>query len=131
MTPANIRELAKKLDETAPGCVEIVRADHFFCLYNQANVLAYNLTLRGDVSADGSNIDLGAQYTVVRAKIEMEHSTGFEMYVSENGTDFRLAESTGIGEEVYDFDLPAENARYIRIVPYGNGTVVRAEIFGK
>lgn len=131
MTPANIRELAKKLDETAPGCVEIVRADHFFCLYNQANGLAYNLTLRGDVSVNGGEIDLGNRYTIVRAKIVMENSAGFELYVSEDGADYRLAESTGIGDEVYDFDIPTENARHIRIVPTGEGTVVRAEIFGK
>jgi len=130
MTPANIRELAKKLDEAAPGCVEIVRADHFFCLYNQANGLACNLTLREDAFSDGETIDLGDSRTVVRAKIEAEHSCGFELYLSEDGENYTLAESTGIGERVYDFDLPAVRARYAKIVPAGDGRIVRAELFG-
>lgn len=130
MTPANIKELAKKLDETAPGCIEILRADHFFCLYNQANGLAYNLSLNEEAVEKDGLIDLGKEYTVVRVKAELESANGFELYTSIDGENWMLTESTMTADEVYDFDIPAIQARYVKIVPFG-GCVKHTDVFGK
>ncbi len=130
MTPANIKELAKKLDETAPGCIEILRADHFFCLYNQANGLAYNLSLNEEAVEKDGLVDLGKEYTVVRVKAELENANGFELYTSIDGENWTLTESTMTADQVYDFDIPAVQARYVKIVPFG-GSVKHTDVFGK
>jgi len=130
MTPANIRELAKKLDETAPECIEILRADHFFCLYNQAHGLSYNLTLTEGASEKDGIVDLGQEYTVTRVKAELDGAAGFELFLSADGEKWTLAESTYAADEVYDFDLVPVSARYVKIVPIG-GKVKHTDVFGK
>ena len=130
MTPANIKELAKKLDEAAPGCIEILRADHFFCLYNQANGLAYNLSLTEDASEQDGLVDLGKEYTIVRVKAELENANGFELYTSLDGETWTLTESTMTADTVYDYDIPAVQAKYVKIIPFG-GCVKHTDVFGK
>ena len=130
MTPANIKELAGKLDETAPGCIEILRADHFFCLYNQAHGLSYNLSLTEAASEKDGIVDLGQEYTVTRVKAELEGAAGFELFTSADGENWALAESTFAADTVYDFDLVPVTARYVKIVPMG-GQVKHTDVFGK
>lgn len=131
MTPANIKELAKKLDEAAPGCIEIVRADHFFNLYNQAHDMAYNLCLREDCKVNGGDIDLGGEFAVSRVRVEIADSEGFVLRASADGENWADIEKTRVGNAVYDFDVPATNARYVKIAPYGEGKVTLTEVYGK
>lgn len=61
MTPANIKTLSEKLNELSPGKVEILRGDHFFALFNEANGLAFNLAMSPDIkvtASDSSNADV-------------------------------------------------------------------------
>ncbi len=131
MTPANIKELAKKLNEIAPDRIEILRADHFFGLYNQAHDMAYNLCLRDDCTICGGEVDLGSELTVSRIRVAIENSEGFAMQVSCDGCTWTKVEDTRISDDVFDFDIPKTNARYIKILPYGDGKVSNIEVYGK
>ena len=126
MTPANVKSLADQLDELAPGCVEILRADHFFTLWNQAHGLAYNLCLRPDVTVNGNTADLGSEYEISRVRFTCTGG-GFALSVSCDGENWNEIESSPIAAEGYDFDLPPVSARYVRI----DGNVKNIELFGK
>lgn len=56
MTPENIKALAERLDKLKPGAVEILRADHFFALFNEANNLPYNLCMCPNVKMSSSDV---------------------------------------------------------------------------
>lgn len=126
MTPSNVKTLAAQLDELAPGLVEIVRADHFFGLWNQAHGLAYNLCLRPDVVISGDTADLGGEYEVSRVRFTST-GVGFTLSVSCNGETWNEIESSPIDEEGYDFDIPPVRARYVKIT----GNAENIEIYGK
>ena len=51
LTPQNMKSLVDILNEMQPGKVEILRGDHFFALYNEANGLAFNVALSPDAKA--------------------------------------------------------------------------------
>lgn len=51
LTPQNMKALVDILNEMQPGKVEILRGDHFFALYNEANGLAFNVALSPDAKA--------------------------------------------------------------------------------
>ncbi len=124
MTPANIKTLAAQLDELAPGRIEIVRADHFFTLWNQAHGLRYNLCLRPDAVINGDTADLGAVYEISRVRFTAPH--GFTLSVSEDGENWNVIESSPVAEAGYDFDIPPVRARYVRIPGAAD-----PEIYGK
>lgn len=131
MTPANIKELAKKLDEIAPECIEIVRADHFFMLYNQAHDMAYNLCLCENCKICGGDVDLGETYDISRVRVKLASSVGFVLRSSIDGESWTDIESTHIGDDAYDFDIPTTRVRYLKLIPYGDGAVTEIEIYGK
>ncbi|MBE6731237.1 MAG: hypothetical protein E7564_06075 [Ruminococcaceae bacterium] len=57
LTPQNMKALVDILNEMQPGKVEILRGDHFFALYNEANGLAFNLALSPDAKATNKGED--------------------------------------------------------------------------
>ena len=57
LTPQNMKALVDILNEMQPGKVEILRGDHFFTLYNEANGLAFNLALSADAKATNKGED--------------------------------------------------------------------------
>lgn len=60
MTPANLTKLNERLNELAPGKVEMLRADHFFALFNEANGLPFNITLSSKLKVESSDPDSDA-----------------------------------------------------------------------
>jgi len=125
MTPSNVKTLARQLDELAPGRIEIVRADHFFALYNQAHSLAYNLCLRRESVISGNTVDLGSEFEITR--VRFKSGTGFVLSVSGDGENWEVIESSAVAEEGYDFDIPSVRARYVKI----DGRTDSIEIYGK
>ena len=55
MTPENITKLSKMLDKLQPGKIEVVRADHFFALINEAHGVPFNLALSAKTTAKASD----------------------------------------------------------------------------
>ncbi len=55
MTPQNITALKESLDKLLPGKIEILRGDHFFTLFNEANGLPFNLCLSPDTTVTASD----------------------------------------------------------------------------
>ncbi|HLU46590.1 MAG TPA: discoidin domain-containing protein, partial [Planctomycetota bacterium] len=121
MRPHRIVEIARELEERFAGKVELVRADHYFNLYNEAHGLPFNLVLsrstsveagssRGDAerAIDGTpatlwtsskdegarwlRVDLGAAYRIERYVIRHAGASGSSR--SENTRSFRLEGST-------------------------------------
>ncbi len=54
ISPDQFVGIKDKLEKLSPGNIVIVRGDHFFNLYNQANHLPFNLTLLQDMTATSS-----------------------------------------------------------------------------
>ena len=57
LTPANMKRLVEMFNELQPGKVEILRGDHFFTLYNEANNMAFNIALSADCKATNNGED--------------------------------------------------------------------------
>lgn len=55
MTPANIAALAERLNQLKEGSVEILRADHFYALYNEANGIPFNLCMSSGLNVTSSD----------------------------------------------------------------------------
>jgi hypothetical protein len=60
MTPDNITKLSEQLNALAPGKIEILRGDHFFALFNEANGLPFNLTLSKHLNVESSDASADA-----------------------------------------------------------------------
>lgn len=60
--PDKLVALKNKLDALAPDNVNIVRADHWFSYYNEANHLPFNLTLLQDMVVTSSPANTDASY---------------------------------------------------------------------
>lgn len=129
MTPANIKTLVEQLNELAPDSVEIVRADHFFALYNKAYGKPYNLCLDENASVKEENgctfIDLGKESEVSRIRVRNTYNGEISVY-EEGKCWVRIYEGNSECGGI-DIDIPAVKTRYIRI----NSTNVSPEIFGK
>lgn len=54
LKPDEIANIGGKLEELAPGKVEILRGDHFFNMFNRANGLPFNLTLLREMKVKSS-----------------------------------------------------------------------------
>ena len=59
--PDKLVDLVGRLDALSPGNVEIVRADHFFNLYCDANHLPFDLTMLQDMQVTSSPSDTKAE----------------------------------------------------------------------
>src|SRR5690606_101103 len=55
MRPHRIVEIARELEERFAGKVELVRADHYFNLYNEAHGLPFNLVLSRSTSVEAGS----------------------------------------------------------------------------
>lgn len=108
LTPANMTKLMERFNELVPGKIEVMRADHFFALYNEANNIPFNIALSKDcvatahdntsdpmlaingsaakkyqwVSNNAENayimLDLGAQYLVSRYVVKHAGFAGMD-----------------------------------------------------
>lgn len=61
VTVAEMQGLGMQLKGLMPGKIEVLRADQFFSLYNEANNLPFNLSMSADlkvIAKDGSNADM-------------------------------------------------------------------------
>ncbi len=127
MTPANLKALSDKLNELAPGQVQLVRADHFFALLGKANVKPYNLTLEPDCTVEEKDcktiIDLGSVHTVSR--IRARNMTLAVAELSIDGKNWTEVIETSPDDGV-DVDIEPTRARYVILTAAG----VDAEIFG-
>ncbi len=115
MTPANIRTLAAHLDEIAPDLVKIVRADHFFCLYNKAHGMAYNLCLEQDSHRDGDTVSFGAVRTVTRVRWTVEEASSCGVMYSLDGSTWTELLRSGEENVGFDIDFSPIRARWIKI----------------
>ncbi len=64
MTPSTLKNIQSKLNEIADNKVEVLRADHFFALLNEANKLPFDLTLSEKMSASATSNNEGAALTI-------------------------------------------------------------------
>jgi hypothetical protein len=62
MGPDNIAGLRASLEAISPGNIVICRGDHFFALYNEANEMAFNLTLSPDMQITSSRTATSPEY---------------------------------------------------------------------
>lgn len=97
--PDKLIALKDKLNALAPGNVNIVRADHWFSYYNEANHLPFNITLLEDMTIDSSP----SQTDVMNAA----NGTPSEdyMWISET--------SNGTAWVQLDFKEPYQISRYV------------------
>jgi hypothetical protein len=128
-----------------PGKVQLVRADHYFNLHNEAKDLAFNLSMSPDTQGpeqllDGTSaslwtasspgkqaldFDLGADHELTRLVIRhagdhgMEASLNTRDFVLESSKDGRewrkLKSVQGNQANVTDLDLDPEEGRYLRL----------------
>ena len=62
MGPESMVVLKEKLEAISPGNIVICRGDHFFALYNEANLMDFNLTLSRKMKITSSKTDTRAEY---------------------------------------------------------------------
>ncbi len=127
MTPANLKALSDKLNELATGLVQLVRADHFFSLYNKANSKPYNLTLEPECTLEEKDgvtlVDLGSERTVSRIRVRNVLSADVKLSPDgESWTDVVTASP----DDGVDVDIEKTEARYVKIT----STATDPEIFG-
>lgn len=129
MTPANVKALVEKLNELAPASIEIVRADHFFALYNKATDRAYNLCLEGESSVSESCcrtvVNLGKAAEITR--IRVRGSEKIEIFTSSDGENYKLLYESEDGCGGVDIDIPVTKAQYVK---FSAGST-NPEIFGR
>lgn len=97
--PDKLVALKNKLDALAPDNVNIVRADHWFSYYNEANHLPFNLTLLQDMVVTSSPASTDASYAADGSPSEQY------MWVS------KAADGTGWVQ--LDFQEPFLISRYV------------------
>lgn len=97
--PDKLVGLKDKLNTLSPGNVNIVRADHWFSYYNEANHLPFNLTMLQDMEITSSEVKTNVKYAANGSP-----SDGY-MWVSKN-TD-------GTGWVQLDFKETYQISRYV------------------
>ena len=97
--PDKLAGLKAKLDELSPGNVVLVRADHWFSYYSEANHLPFNLTMLQDMEVTSS-----AAKTNIKYAANGSPSEGY-IWISKT-TD-------GTGWVQLDFKEPFEISRYV------------------
>lgn len=149
LTSANIKSLKERFDALQPGKIEVLRADHFFSLLNEAKGLPFNLALSPDLKVtvndeacpccvvDGSpygehqwtaqqpggkcfTFDLGGEYTLSRYVVK--HAGANSVDAGYNNRDFSLQLSAD-GEHWQTVDQRAGNCDDLTDVDF---TPVRA-----
>ena len=99
--PDALVALTSKLDALSPGNVNIVRADHWFSYYNEANHLPFNLSMLEDTEVTSSAVAAGS---AVENATNGSPSDGYQ-WVS--GT------TDGTGWVQLDFKEPFKISRYV------------------
>lgn len=97
--PDKLIALRERLDALSPGNVNIVRADHWFSYYNEANHLPFNLALLQEMEITSSPVKTHVEYAA-----DGSPSDGY-MWVSKT-TD-------GTGWVQLDFKEPFQISRYV------------------
>lgn len=97
--PDKLIALRERLDALSPGNVNIVRADHWFSYYNEANHLPFNLALLQEMEITSSPVKTHVEYAA-----DGSPSDGY-MWVSKT-TD-------GAGWVQLDFKEPFQISRYV------------------
>jgi hypothetical protein len=97
--PDKLIALKEKLDALSPGNVKIVRADHWFSYYNEANKLPFNITLLQDMEIASSPSKTNVKYAANGTPSE-----GY-MWISK--------EANGEGWVQLDFKEPFQISRYV------------------
>lgn len=97
--PDALTALPAKLNALSPGNVELVRADHWFSYYSEANHLPFNLTLLEDMEITSSPVRTKLQYAA-----DGSPSNGY-MWVSK--------ETEGTGWVQLDFKEPFQISRFV------------------
>lgn len=120
--PDKLIELKDRLDALSPGNVEIIRADHFFNLYNEYRHLPFNLTM-----TEGTQLTSSASQTKAEVAADGSPSEAY-MWVSSSNDgqgwiqcDFgesysisryvvRHAQTAGLGRELNTRDFTVETS---------------------
>lgn len=84
--PDTIVKLAEEMEERYDGKVEFVRADHYYALYNEANGLAFDLTMSSKLTASATSNSDAATNTV-------------------DGTPVSIWEAAEQGQQTITYDL--------------------------
>ncbi len=84
--PDTLVKLAEEMEERYDGKVEFVRADHYFALYNEANGLAFDLTMSSKLAASATSNSEAAANTV-------------------DGTPVSIWEASEQGQQTVTYDL--------------------------
>lgn len=83
--PDKLTALPAKLEALSPGNVEIVRADHFFNLYCEANHLPFNLTMKEGMevtaSASTKKADLAADGSPAESKMWVSSTSDGQAWI--------------------------------------------------
>ena len=109
LSPENIEKLAERFDKLQPGKIEVLRADHFFTLLNEANGDPFNLALSKKVSVkvnDKTSADVifsGSTYGDNVWTADSAGSRTFDIYL---GGTYRISryvlKHAGVNEENSD-----------------------------
>lgn len=97
--PDKLIALKNKLDALSPGNVKIVRADHWFSYYNEANHLPFNITMLQDMDVTSSPSKTNVNYAA--------NGSPSEGYIWISQT------ADGTGWVQLDFKEPFEISRYV------------------
>ena len=97
--PDKLIDLKNKLDALSPGNVMIVRADHWFSYYNEANHLPFNITMLQDMEITSSPTKTNVRYAA--------NGSPSEGYIWISQT------ASGTGWVQLDFKEPFEISRYV------------------
>lgn len=62
--PTDINKMVADLEEDYPGQIEFVRADHYYALYNEANNMAFDLSMSSKVTATATSQSDKAALTI-------------------------------------------------------------------
>ena len=128
MTPANVKSLVEQLNELVPGAIEIVRADHFFALYNKAENKAYNLCLEAGCgiseSCCGTVVDLGKAAEISR--IRVRGSGKINISTSKDGEKYTILYESENDCGGVDLDIPKTEAQFVKF----SAGIKTPELFG-
>ena len=96
MKPNRIVDLCNDLNAQHPGMIEIVRADHYFNLFNQAHDLPFNLSMSAQTTVTGSPGSANAS-------------------LARDGTPYTMWSSSASGTPslTFDFGEPYNLSRYV------------------